>query len=68
MKISLVLALAAALAATQACSTDVFKRTTYQALQNIAQQQCLKNPGADCPERERYDDYQRKREEIKRDE
>lgn len=58
----------AALALTLGCSSETWKRATYDTLQNINQQECLKNPNADCERQEGYDDYQRKREEVRRDE
>ena len=47
-----------------ACSTETAKRTTFETLQNLRQQECQKNGGADCQKRESYDDYQRKRREA----
>jgi len=46
------------------CSTGSAKRTTYETLQNIRQQECLKTPSADCEKREYYDDYERKRKAL----
>lgn len=46
------------------CSADTAKRTAYETLQNIHQQECMRNSTQDCGERESYDDYQRKREEL----
>jgi len=42
------------------CSTDMVKRTSYETLQNIRQQECLKIPSPDCEQRDSYDAYQRK--------
>ncbi|MFZ5524520.1 MAG: hypothetical protein ACOY9D_10645 [Pseudomonadota bacterium] len=46
------------------CSTDQAKRTAYETLQNVRQQECLKNPSLDCGKRESYEDYERKRKEL----
>jgi hypothetical protein len=46
------------------CSSDSAQRAAYETLQNVGQQDCRKNPSADCPKRESYDDYQRKRKEF----
>ena len=45
-----------------ACSSETTKRTTYETLKNIEKQQCDKDLSRDCPERESYDNYQKKRE------
>lgn len=49
---------------TAGCSTDSAKTITYETLQNMGQQQCEKSLSPDCPKRESYDDYQRKRKEL----
>lgn len=41
------------------CSTESWKRTGYETLQNIHQQQCEKNLSMECEERKSYDAYQR---------
>ncbi len=46
------------------CGTDLAKRTAYETLQNVRQQECLKNRSADCGKRENYEDYDRKRKEL----
>jgi hypothetical protein len=46
-----------------ACTTDSLKRTGYETLQNINQQQCDKDFSSECPERESYEDYKRKLEQ-----
>ncbi len=51
--------LLAVLSAVYGCSADSAKRITYETLQNIQQQQCLKAQGLDCDKRQSYDDYQR---------
>jgi len=42
-----------------ACSTEAAKRTTFETLQNLRQQECRKNGDADCQNRENYDKYRR---------
>lgn len=46
------------------CSSESLKRTGYETLQNIEERQCEKGLSSECPERERYDDYQMKRKDI----
>jgi hypothetical protein len=46
------------------CSSETAKRTTYETLQNVHEQECLKNPAMDCGKRDSYEDYQRKRKEL----
>lgn len=48
------------------CSTEALRRTAYETLQNLGQQECEKNPSDDCEKRLSYDEYQREREELKR--
>ena len=46
------------------CSSDALKRTGYEAVANVGQRQCEKDPGraaVDCRNRQSYDDYQRAR-------
>jgi hypothetical protein len=54
------LAIAALLAG---CSSETAKRTAYETLQNIHEQDCLKERKSpeDCGKRESYEDYERKR-------
>jgi len=40
-----------------ACSSEDVKRTTYETLQNVADQQCDKDMTSECPERQSYDEY-----------
>jgi hypothetical protein len=46
------------------CSSDMAKRTAYETLQNVRQQECLKGSAENCDKRESYDDYLRKRKEL----
>lgn len=46
------------------CGSDQFKRSTYEGLQHIKRQQCYKEAGSNCDERESYQSYQDKREEL----
>jgi outer membrane biogenesis lipoprotein LolB len=39
------------------CSADSAKRTAYETLQNVRQQECIRNGAQDCGQRESYDDY-----------
>ena len=54
----------AIIALTTGCSSDAAKRTAYETLQNVRQQECLKNPSLECEKRESYEDYERKRKEL----
>lgn len=54
----------AALALCTGCSADTAKRTAYETMQNVRQQECLKTPGADCGKHGDYEDYQRQRREL----
>lgn len=45
---------------TPACSFDSLKRTGFEAVQNIGEQQCEKDLSSDCPQRESYESYQAK--------
>jgi len=59
-------AVLAALAITvlQGCSGESAKRTAFETLQNIREQQCEQDLSGRCPPRESYADYQRKRKEA----
>ncbi len=46
-----------------ACSSETVNRTSYETLKNIEKQQCDKDLSKDCPERESYEEYQKKRNE-----
>jgi hypothetical protein len=37
---------------TAGCSADSAKRTAYETLQNVREQECLNNPSSDCGKRE----------------
>ena len=52
------------IALTAGCSSESAKRVAYETMQNARQQECLKNLSSDCPKRESYEDYQRKRKEL----
>ena len=43
------------------CSSETVKRTSFETLQNLREQQCEKDLSGNCPARESYNDYQRKR-------
>jgi len=46
------------------CSGDSLKRFFYEMNQSHQQQACRKDPTITCPEKESYDQYQNKREEL----
>lgn len=43
------------------CSEESVKRTTYETLQNVREQDCSRTPSVDCEKRERYETYEQKR-------
>jgi len=47
-----------------ACSSETVKRTTYETLQNIRQQECSRTPSVECEKRESMEVYEDKREEV----
>lgn len=49
---------------TAGCSSDTAKRTAYETLQNVREQECLKNPAMDCGKRDSYEDYERQRKSL----
>jgi hypothetical protein len=46
------------------CSSEAAKRAAYETMQNVREQECLKNPAMDCGKRGNYEDYQRQRKEL----
>ncbi len=51
------------------CSSETAKRTTYETLQNVREQECLKNPSAsNCGKRDSYEDYERQRKTLEQPE
>lgn len=65
MKGTRILLLGGVILWTLGCSTESWKRTGYETLQNIEDERCLRDWSSDCPERESYDEYQRKRQDLK---
>jgi uncharacterized protein YceK len=41
------------------CSSEMVKRSAYESMQNKAQMDCQQHPGSTCPEKKRYNEYQR---------
>jgi uncharacterized protein YceK len=56
----------AVVALVSGCSSETAKRTAYETLQNVREQECLKNPNSssDCGKRDSYDVYQRQRKDL----
>ena len=54
----------AAIVLVSGCSSESAKRTAYGTLQNVHEQECLKNPSADCRKRDSYEDYERQRKAL----
>ena len=61
----LVLYIAVVFLAFQGCTRESAKRTAFETLQNVREQQCDQDLSGKCPERESYADYQRKRKEAR---
>ena len=61
------LILCVALVLQTACSSEQFKRTTYDALHERQLQQCREEGRQDCQRSESYDEYERKRNEAQQD-
>jgi hypothetical protein len=57
----------AVVAILQGCSGESAKRTAFETLQNMREQQCAQDLSGRCPPRESYADYQRKRKEAAAD-
>ena len=64
MKIIKIILLIGFVFGISSCSSESLKRTGYETLQNIGERQCEKGLSSECPERERYDDYQMKRKDM----
>ena len=64
MKIFKIISLIGFIFVISSCSSESLKRTGYETLQNIGQQQCEKELSSECQERESYDDYQKKRKDV----
>ena len=58
------LLLLATITAVSGCSSETAKRTAYETMQNVREQECLKNPAMDCGKRGSYEEYQRQRKEL----
>ncbi|MEQ1601508.1 MAG: hypothetical protein ABL885_07045, partial [Methylophilaceae bacterium] len=50
-----------AISGVSGCSSPSSKRTAFEILQNIGQQQCQRSLVSDCSKRQSFDDYQRQR-------
>jgi len=64
MKKCLFLLAAGLIAFIQGCSGESAKRLSFESLQGLREQECSKDFTGNCPPRESYDDYQRKRKEA----
>lgn len=62
--IPLVVGAALVCAALSGCSQDELKRTAYETVQNVGQQQCDKELSTPCPDREDYQTYQERLESL----
>lgn len=60
MKRRTLLFIAGFLALVQGCTSESVKRTSFETLQNIREEQCAKDLSGKCPPRETYDEYQSK--------
>ena len=64
MKKCIFLLVAGLIVVTQGCSSESAKRLSFESLQGLREQECNKDFTGNCPPRESYDDYQRKRKEA----
>lgn len=64
MKKYLFLLITGMMVIAQGCSSESVKRTSFETLQNVREQQCSKDLTSNCPPRESFNDYQRKRNEA----
>ena len=46
------------------CSAETVKRTTYETLQNIREQECSRTPSVDCEKRDSLEVYEERREQV----
>jgi hypothetical protein len=60
-----ILCVAVVIFAVQGCSGEAAKRTAFETLQNMHEQQCERDLSGNCPERDSYDGYRRKRQEAR---
>ena len=54
----------AIIALVSGCSSETAKRTAYETMQNVRQQECRKNLSPDCDKRDSYEDYERERKAL----
>lgn len=59
--LSVTMLLSGIMAVIASCSGEAVKRTTYETLQNMREQECNKNPSVDCEQRESMEVYEDKR-------
>ena len=59
-KASFVLLACVSIVSMSACSMDSLKRTGYEIVEDMREQQCDKDLSSDCAPRESYDVYQKK--------
>ena len=52
------------IALVSGCSSETAKRTAYETMQNVRQQECRKNLSTDCDKRDSYEDYERERKAL----
>lgn len=57
----LIVVLLGLLQLTGGCSKESVKRTTYETLQNVREQECSRTPTVECEERKRYETYEQQR-------
>ncbi|GJL74937.1 hypothetical protein [Nitrosomonas sp.] len=53
----------AGIVSMSACSMETLKRTGYEVMQDIGEQQCERELSSECAPRESYDVYQKKLED-----
>ncbi|MFC1588725.1 hypothetical protein ACFL3P_00465 [Pseudomonadota bacterium] len=64
MQRALVIFLTSLLMIAAGCSQELVKRTTYETLQNVRQQECSREPSVDCEKRDSLEVYEDKRQDV----
>ncbi|HTN94636.1 MAG TPA: hypothetical protein VMJ33_08655 [Gallionella sp.] len=56
------------IALVSGCTSETAKGTAYETLQNVHEQDCLKDPNSpsDCGKRDSYDDYEKQRKALEK--
>ena len=66
MRIPVALLISGIAILASACSDTAIRRTGYETLQNIREQECSRTPSVECERRESMEVYKNRREEVER--